>query len=86
MANPTNTDPAKIAEEVLNKALVAGADGNAALSVGDKGARRHGNLWDAFLPNRILSPGAMQIILWAEVAPRAAPLDQVAVQSPAPAR
>ena len=51
-----------------NKALVAGADGSAALKVGDKGARRRGNFWDAFLPNRILSPGAMQIIIWAEVA------------------
>ncbi len=71
MANPTNTDPTaagKAVSEAVNKALVAGADGGAALRVGDKGARRHGNAWDAFLPNRILSPGAMQIIIWAEVA------------------
>ncbi len=48
--------------------LVAGADGSAALKVGDRGARRHGSVWDAFLPNRVLSPGAMQVIVWAEVA------------------
>lgn len=48
--------------------LVAGADGSAALKVGDKGAKRRGSVWDAFLPNRVLSPGAMQVIIWAEVA------------------
>jgi NitT/TauT family transport system permease protein len=71
MANPTNTDPpatGKAVSEAVNQALVAGADGNSALTIGDKGARKHGNIWDAFLPNRILSAGAMQILIWTEVA------------------
>ncbi len=61
MAETEQKDPPK-------GVLVAGADGNAALKVGDRGARRHATVWDAFLPNRILSPGAMQVIVWAEVA------------------
>lgn len=68
MAHPTNTDPTKIATEALSKTLVAGTDGSAALQIGDKGARKRGNLWDAFLPNRVLSPAAMQILIWIEVA------------------
>jgi len=61
MADTLKTDPPP-------KPLVAGADGSAALSVGDRGARKRGNIWDAFLPNRILSPAAMQVIVWTEVA------------------
>ena len=61
MSNTLKTDPPK-------EALVAGSDGSAALKIGDKGARKHGNVWDAFLPNRILSPAAMQILIWIEVA------------------
>ncbi len=60
--------PKQETPSAIKQTLVAGADGSAALRVGDKGARRHGNVWDAFLPNRVLSPGAMQIIIWAEVA------------------
>ncbi len=61
MANTLKTEPPK-------DALVAGADGSAALQIGDKGARKHGNVWDAFLPNRVLSPAAMQILIWVEAA------------------
>ena len=61
MSDTLKTDPPR-------KALIAGADGSAALRVGDRGARKHGNIWDAFLPNRILSPAAMQVIVWTEVA------------------
>ena len=61
MSNTIKTEPPK-------EALVAGSDGSAALKIGDKGARKRGNVWDAFLPNRVLSPGAMQILIWIEVA------------------
>ena len=52
-----------------DRPLVAGADGSAALKVGDKGSRRrHGSFLDAFRPNQIVSPAVMQIILWTEAA------------------
>lgn len=52
----------------VDRPLVAGADGGAALKVGDRGERRHGSVWDAFRPNQIVSPAVMQIILWTEAA------------------
>jgi len=60
---------ANLENKTEEKLLVAGADGNAALNVGDKTARRGGSsAWNAFLPNRIVSPGPMQIIVWTEIA------------------
>jgi NitT/TauT family transport system permease protein len=56
-----------------NKALVAGADGSAALKVGDLPSRpRRGRhplqgLADAFSPNRAVSAGAMRIIVSVEI-------------------
>ncbi len=64
MADGPKTD----ATPAFRKTLVVGSDGDAALKVGDRGARRRGNFWDAFLPNRVVSPAVMQIIVWTEVA------------------
>src|SRR5690348_178391 len=73
MATETEKSEDKATTPATNGSLVAGADGSAALKVGDKPAtpqeRRSPveGLIAAFLPNRAVSPMTMRIIAVVEV-------------------
>ncbi|HEY3331469.1 MAG TPA: hypothetical protein VGK19_15670 [Capsulimonadaceae bacterium] len=72
MEDPSNSAPSALADAAKPKPeAIAGAQGSHAMSVGDlKPNKRHprNDFIDAFLPNRAISPGAMQVIIWVEVA------------------